>query len=148
MKPEPLLEIVSTDLAQIDAEAGVIRGVKILGRVSRNGREYSPQAMQQAARMYEGLAVNLNHAHAAEMPGATPAENRTVQRAVEEGFGWLEAVRLEPEGVFGDLHFLKEHPHAGLIIEAARRRPDRFGLSHHALGRVVRAKPGHQPGTV
>lgn len=120
-------EVTQAECAQVDRDAGVIRGVKILGRESRNGREYTPAALEQAARLYQGRAVNLNH-----------ARRHDEQRPVEAGIGWLEDVEVRPQGIFGDLHYLKSHPHAECLIEAALRNPRRFGLSHHAEGRVTR----------
>jgi hypothetical protein len=38
---------------RVDAQAGVIRGVKLLGLESRNGRTYLPDTLAQAARLYE-----------------------------------------------------------------------------------------------
>ena len=115
-------------VVQVDRDAGVIRGVKILGRVSANGREYSTPALHQAARCYEGLGVNMNH---------PDRSHPHLERPVQDGFGWLEGVEVKADGVYGDLHFLKSHAMAGPICEAAERRPDRFGLSHNATGNVV-----------
>ena len=113
---------------EIDREAGVIKGVKILGSASKNGREYSPQAMREAAAIYEGLGVNTNHPSR-----STP----NVSRTIEEGVGWLQNVTVKPEGVFGDMHVIKSHPLAESIFEVAERKPDRFGLSHNAAGECV-----------
>lgn len=128
MKLVPLLEITFSDTPQVDREAGVIRGVRILGRTSRNGREYSDAALKQAARFYERLGVNLNHPHRPQAEGA---------RDVQDGFGWLESIDVRDDGVYGDLHYFRAHPSANMIVEAAVRNPRRFGLSHHAEGRVV-----------
>jgi hypothetical protein len=128
MKQCPLLEITYSDAPRVDRDAGVIRGVRILGRVSRNGREYSPAALGQAARLYEGLGVNLNHPDRPQSPDT---------RAVEDGFGWLESIDIRADGVYGDLHYFRAHPQAEVIVEAAIRNPRRFGLSHHAEGSVV-----------
>lgn len=125
----PLFEVTYSDAPQVDSDAGVIRGVKILGRTSRNGREYSDAALHQAARFYEGLGVNLNH-RGQERTGG--------ERTVEEGLGWLQNIEVRPEGVFGNLHYFRSHQHANLLVEAAQRNPKRFGLSHHAEGRVER----------
>jgi hypothetical protein len=46
---------------RVDREAGVIRGVKVLGLESRNGRTYLPEALAQAAQLYEDAKVNVNH---------------------------------------------------------------------------------------
>jgi len=124
-----LWETTFSETPQVDREAGVIRGVKILGRTSRNQRVYAPGALHAAARLYEGLAVNVDHPH-----GRTPA----APRQVAEGLGWLSAIRVTDEGVYGDLHYLRSHPQAEMIVEAAERNPWRFGLSHNAEGRVVK----------
>lgn len=77
MQLTQLLEVTFSDSSQVDRDAGVIRGVRILGRSSRNGREYSDQALTQAARLYEGLGVNLNH------PDRPPAgAARTIEKAI------------------------------------------------------------------
>jgi hypothetical protein len=123
-----LFEITYSDAPQVDRESGVIRGVRILGRVSRNGREYSDAALQQAARLYEGLGVNLNHPERPQSDGT---------RDVEDGFGWLETIEVRGDGVYGNLHYFRAHPSADVIVEAATRNPRRFGLSHHAEGCVA-----------
>lgn len=121
-------ETYQTGQPVIDRAAGVIRGVKILGATSRNGRDYSPQALREAAAIYEGLGVNTNHPSR-----ATPHASRTV----EEGVGWLENVTVKPDGVYGDLFVIKSHPLANTLFEVAERKPNRFGLSHNAAGDVV-----------
>lgn len=110
---------------RVDREAGLIEGVRILGPSSKNGRHYSPRAMAEAARLYEGAPVNVDH----------PASERK-DRPLAEAFGWIRNVRQEPDGVYGDLHYLKSHPQAELVAEAAERNPNRIGLSHHAEGTV------------
>jgi hypothetical protein len=124
-----LLEITFSDTHTVDREAGVIRGVKVLGRESRNGREYSDRALHEAARHYEGIGVNLNH----------PDRRDThLERPVEAGFGWLEEVEVKCDGVYADLHYLRSHGQAAVLVEAAERNPRRFGLSHNAEGKVAR----------
>lgn len=110
---------------RVDREAGLIEGVRILGPDSKNGRKYSPRAMAEAAHLYEGAPVNVDH----------PATERK-DRPLAEAFGWIRNVRQEPDGVYGDLHYLKSHPQAELVAEAAERNPNRIGLSHHAEGTV------------
>ena len=44
----------------MDRDAGVIRGVKLLGWASANGREYLPAGVDPA--LYEGRVVNIDHA--------------------------------------------------------------------------------------
>lgn len=114
---------------KVDREAGIIRDVKILGQVSKNGREYATKAMQEAVKLYEGADVNVNHVDAKEKGS----------RSVLEGVGWLVGVHHDDKrnGVYGDLHLLKTHAVTPVLFEAAERRPERFGLSHHADGSVV-----------
>lgn len=114
----------SGDRMRVDEEAGVLRGVKVLGLHSRNGRRYLPEAVERARPLYEGRAVNVDHRRSASDP-----------RSSYDRFGWLESVRVEQGGLYADLHYLKSHPLAGPVVEAARRRPDLFGLSHDATGR-------------
>ncbi len=123
-----LLEYVAANPGKVDRDAGVIRSVKILGAVSKNGRQYSPQALREAATFYEGLGVNANH---------PSRETPNINRMVQEGVGWLENVTVKPDGVFGDMHVIKAHPLAGALFEVAERKPDRFGLSHNASGECV-----------
>jgi hypothetical protein len=126
---ETLIETVYSDSPKVDREAGVVSGVRILGASSKNGREYSEAAMQQAATIYEGLGVNVNH---------PDRKQASMERGVGDGIGWLSGVKYIPEqkAVVGDLNILKEHPLAGLLFEAAERNPKRFGLSHNAEGRM------------
>lgn len=116
-----------TSKPRINRDAGVIHDVKILGQTSRNGRQYSPKALREAAAFYEGIGVNTNH---------PSRQTPNVSRGVEEGVGWLESIQVKPDGVYGDLHVIKSHPLANTLFEIAERKPDRFGLSHNASGDV------------
>lgn len=128
-RTQNLTEQYQTDTTgRIDKANGIIRGVKILGAESRNGREYSPQALREAARLYEGVRVNLNHP-----PRSTPGASRDVR----DWIGELRKVRLTESGVYGDLYLISSHPHAAAVLEAASRFPTKFGLSHNADGESV-----------
>jgi hypothetical protein len=109
----------------IDKDAHVIRGVKILGRESRNGRVYTEQAMKDAVGLYEGCEVNIDH----------PAvEEATNERSMRDGIGRIVNARFEEDGVYGDLEYLETHDLASMLIERAERMPQSFGLSHNAEG--------------
>jgi hypothetical protein len=130
-----LLETVHGGDIKVDAEAGVIRGVKILGRESGNRgaggkpREYSRQAIRQAVKLYEGLPVHYDHPDR-KTPG--------VERSVRDRVGWLSNVRESQDGdIIGDMNYLKSDPSSGKLTEAAERRPELFGLSHNARGAEV-----------
>jgi hypothetical protein len=103
----------------VDREAGVIRGVKILGEQSKNGRRYSRAALEQAAGLYENIAVNPDHRE---------------DHGVFDAIGWIESPTIKPDGVYGDLHVEKAGPLANRIFERAERNPRAFGLSQDAEG--------------
>lgn len=120
---ESLFEQVTSAPARIDRAAGIIRGVKILGKESKNGRTYSPQAMREAASLYEGIRVNMNH------PSKEAIKS---SRGIQDWIGTLENVTVRDTGVYGDLVMLKSHPYTPAIMESAERYPTKFGLSHNA----------------
>jgi hypothetical protein len=122
-----LLETTFSESVAVDREAGVIRGVKILGKDSRNGRTYTGTAIAEAARLYEGSKVNVDH---------PPIDNPDAERSFVDGFGVLRGVTIREGDVFGDLHYLKSHPRAEMVAEAAERFPHSFGLSHNADGKT------------
>ncbi len=124
---EEIKESVYGDAPRVDKEAGIIHGVRILGKESKNGRTYSDSAMRDAARLYEGRKVNVDH------PGEKQQE-----RGFTEGIGELRNIRTEGDAIIGDLHYAKSHRDAPLVVEYAERFPKQFGLSHHADGRVSR----------
>lgn len=117
-----LIEHTSWASKSIDEEAGVIKGVKIIGKTSKNGREYSTKVLEAAKPKYEGLGINLDHQRG--------------NRRVSDGFGRLRSVELREDGLYGDLEYLKSHPYADQFIESAQRMPEQVGLSHSAEGKV------------
>ena len=130
-KRADLREVAVSEAVKVDAEAGIIRDVKIISPVSKNGRTYSVRALEQACKLYSGATVNLNH------------RDRT-GRNVEEGFGVISRPRVQGDGVYGDLEYLKSHPMAAVIVERAQRFPNTFGLSHDAVGEVTAGKNGDE----
>ncbi len=128
-----LIEITQSDL-RVDKEAGVIRGVKILGRTSKNGRTYPDRTMRAATGLYEGLGAFVNH---------PPRSAPDTERRVEDRVGWFEAVHVTSDGMYGDLHVLTTHSMAGPLFEAAQRNPRLIGLSHNAAGRERRDGKTH-----
>lgn len=118
---------------KVDRDAGIIYGVKVLGLESDNGRTYLPEAAEAAVPLYEGVHVNIDHPTDAN---GNPKPTRT--RSSYDRFGKLQNARfVEGQGIFADLAYLKAHPMADRICEAAERMPDTFGLSHNADGDEV-----------
>lgn len=115
----------------VDRVNGVIRGVKLLGWTSRNGRRYTRGAGRDAVRLYEGVAVNMDHGERADTP-----------REIARQIGVIRAVREEAAGVFGDLHYITTHPYGPAIGERAERFPESFGMSHAVEAKGKRGSDG------
>ena len=113
----------------VEREAGIIRGVKILGLESRNGRVYPAGVLEQARALYEGAKVNVNH----------PKGNPLGPRDYQDRIGVIRNVRSMGEaGLFGDLHFNPRHGLAAQLEWDARNAPENVGLSHNVLARTAR----------
>jgi hypothetical protein len=114
---------------RVDRSAGVIRGVKILGLRSRNGREYLPEALSRAAALYEGAKVNVNH----------PKGSAAAPRDYQDRIGVVRGVEVRAgEGLFGDLHFNPKHALAEQLIWDAEHAPENVGFSHNVQARTSR----------
>jgi hypothetical protein len=114
---------------RVDRRAGVIRGVKVLGLESRNGRTYLPEALAQAARLYEDAKVNVNH----------PKGNPTGPRDYQDRIGTIRQVTVHPgEGLFGDFFFNPKHALAEQLMWDAEHAPENVGFSHNVEARVGR----------
>jgi hypothetical protein len=109
---------------RIDRQAGILHGVKVLGEVSLNGQRYARAALENARQLYEGTRVYIDH---------PDRHSPNVERSLGDQVGWLQNVRLESDGLYGDLHFVKSHPMAAFVCEMAERAPGKFGLSHNAV---------------
>lgn len=114
---------------RIDAEAGVLRGVKVLGLTSRNGRVYPADTLLKAMPLYEGAKVNVNH----------PAGSPTGPRDYRDRMGVMRNVTAQPEtGLFADFHFNPKHPLAEQLAWDARHAPENVGFSHNVEAKVAR----------
>ena len=114
---------------RVDRDSGVLRGVKILGLKSRNGRSYLPEALEKAAALYENAKVNVNH------PKGHPASPRDYQ----DRLGQIRDVQWRAdEGLFGDLHFNPKHALAEQLAWDAEHAPENVGFSHNVEVRVGR----------
>lgn len=117
------------------AEKGVIRGVKIIGHISKNGggRRYTESALKQAVGLYEGAKVYLNHPK-----GEGDRDARDV-------LGHFEGVVAKPDGLYGDLYHFESHEFAPRLQEAVtnKKLANNIGMSHNATGKMSR-KDGKQ----
>ncbi|MBI2826714.1 MAG: hypothetical protein HYX69_18740 [Planctomycetia bacterium] len=128
---EPLVEFIDSRALslRVDREAGVIRGVKVLGLESQNGRSYLAEALAAAVGLYEGAKVNVNH------PKSLPGAPRDYQDRI--GSIRNAAVRTG-EGLFADLHFNPRHALAGQLAWDAEHAPENVGFSHNVLAKTAR----------
>lgn len=115
---------------QVDNEASVIRGVKILGAVSRNQRTYAEGVMQRAIPLYEGIKVNINH----------PKGSADQPRDYRDRFGILENVHFRDNGIYADLKFNPKHNIAEQFVWDAQNAPGNVGLSHNIEARTKRGE--------
>jgi hypothetical protein len=115
---------------RVDRAAGVIRGVKLLGLSSRNGRRYRENALVEAAGLYEGAKVNINH------PKGHPLSPRDYQ----DRLGVVRGVQFRAgDGLFGDLHFNPKHAISEQLVWDAEHAPHNVGMSHNVLARTSRS---------
>lgn len=114
---------------RVDAGRGVLRGVKLLGLRSRNGRRYEEGALAKSIGLYEGAKVNVNH----------PARDPLAPRDYRDRLGVVRNVRMEAgAGLFGDLHYNPSHTLAEQLAWDAEHAPENVGLSHNVLARTRR----------
>lgn len=112
---------------RIDKEAGIVRGVKILGPESAHGYRYTQECMRNAVPLYEGKAVNVDHPEDRKKLGAS--------RSYRDRFGKLfNAEYREGKGVFGDFKYNKGHVLAPQFEYDVENDPSNLGLSHNASG--------------
>ncbi len=126
---ENIREIVQSTNLSVDRQAGVIRGVRILGPNSKNRRLYTEAAIAKGRELYEGRPVNANH------PSRSAPDS---PRQIQDRIGWLKNVVIADGGYNGDLNVLNAHPFTPAILEAAERNPRLFGLSHNVEARTRR----------
>lgn len=123
-----LVESQSASSLRVDRDKGIIYGVKVLGNKSKRGREYPQPVVNRDIRNYEGAKVNIDH------PVEVNGKPIMGTRSVKSRFGKLQNTRtIEGQaGGYADLKYLKSHPLAELICEAAESMEDAFALSHVA----------------
>lgn len=133
-----LQESIVGGFNRIDREAGIIYGVRIIGTQSRNkGRVYPMPLLRRKKHLYESSRVNINHVR--RDPKMPPPE-----RPFDDFWGELKNIQEDEKGLFGDLHFLREHEKTPKILEAAERFPNKFGLSHDARGEEIETAGGRE----
>lgn len=121
---------------QVDREQGIIRGVKVIGFESKNGRFYTPEALRSAVAKYEGAKVNIDH---------PPATEPNRPRGVADRIGVLKNAQFrEGAGIFADFHFNPKHSLAEQIAWDAEHNPSAIGFSHNAMVQQGKRQNGRQ----
>lgn len=110
--------------ATVDRQANIIRGVKILGLTSQNGRNYLPETLRRALSLYEAAPVYFNH----------PPKNSTADRPYEDRFGETCNVRLTESGIYGDVKFNPKHPRAEQVLFDIENNTSKVGFSPDHYG--------------
>lgn len=131
MSYEQITEFVADSRGvKLGIEEGVLRGVKILGMESANGRSYPKETIARAISLYEGAKVNVDHAIGD--PGKP--------RSYGDRMGLIENVRLgEGEaGLFADFRFNPQHAIAEQLKWDAEHAPQNVGFSHNVLAKTSR----------
>lgn len=109
-----------------EADDGILRGCKLVGLVSSNGRRYKPEALRNAIPKYEGAVVNIDHVEEGK---------DSVQRKLNDRFGRISNVTFRNgEGLFGDVRINPHHPMAEQVKWWARNDEGAAGFSHVAEG--------------
>ena len=129
MSHELLTEFTDSRGVQLGVEEGLLRGVKILGLESANGRSYPKVTAARAVALYEGAKVNVNHA---VVPGQA--------RGYADRIGLIENVRLGDgdSGLFADFRFNPKHSMAEQLKWDAQNNPSAVGFSHNVLAKTTR----------
>ncbi|MFN3161569.1 MAG: hypothetical protein ACE37I_19835 [Rubinisphaera brasiliensis] len=111
--------------SQVDRSERLVRNVALAGLESRNGYRYSEASLREAAKLYEGKPVFLDHAR----PGVRPQE-----RSTRDLVGAIENVRFDAGRLRGDIDVLDtESGRTFLALAAAEHGA--VGMSHVVLAR-------------
>lgn len=109
----------------VDREEGMIRGVKLCSKHSKNNREYTRNALEDLTKLYEYLPIRIDHDEKGYLKTVG-----SVQKT--------EMNRIEYE-IRGDISLNKGHPAYDQIMEDAEHRPHLLKLSHEIPARGYQA---------
>lgn len=116
-------------------EGNVISNVALLGAASKNGRTYTKDAMQDAARLYQGVRIYPDHPSYNDLTG-------TGNRKFEDLMGQIRNTRVSGDRVRGDVVLISAHPAGERLKTFAVEAPDLVGFSHRAEGEGRQAEDG------
>jgi hypothetical protein len=130
---ERILEFVESQPTRIDAGAGVIRGVKVLGPKSANGpphhNEYPLEMRQKSVGLFNGSRVFIGH---------PPRGEAGQTRPYQDAMGVIRDVAERGDGLYGTWHFPPKHVLAPSICWDAANNPSGLGFSINATAGKIR----------
>ncbi|MBD3673481.1 MAG: hypothetical protein HUJ26_08135 [Planctomycetaceae bacterium] len=110
---------------EVDAASRWIRNIALAGRDSRNGYQYSQEALTDAVQLYEHKPVFLDHAERLTKP---------FERSTRDLVGSIVNARFEGDRIRGDIRVLDtEAGRTFLALAEAEQTP--VGMSHVVLAR-------------
>ena len=127
--------------AESNVSGSVIHNVKLLGKLSKNKRTYSEQALKDAVRLYENVPVYFDHPTDKEM------RERKGVRSVRDIAGKIRNPRRGADGIRGDVQLIDMAEAGGFnpkafVTALAEQMPEMVGFSHRASGKITRGKDG------
>jgi len=127
----PGTDIVESDTFEAAAEQtteGVVRGAKLLGLRSRNGRSYDTPGVRKAAPgLLIGARIFIDH-----------PDDPTKPRSYRDAFGVVESCDyVAGKGHFGQIKYNPKHPLAEQFAWDVKNNPSGLGMSVNA--RVIYA---------
>ena len=131
MKPEHLALLVPLQEAQLDAPQRDVAVTVLRQGMSRNGRYFTPQALQDVAQQIDGLKAFADH--------PSPAGDSIHKpRSVRDVVGFYREPRLEGDRVRATLHIFSSADWLWSLVQEAVElgRPDVLGLSIDSLASV------------
>ena len=116
----------------VDRAASTVANVKLMGRFSKNGREFTDKAMRDAYSLSEGAKINVNH-----------LKDLTAPRDYGDRFGSVLSRTLEADGIVGTVKVNAKHPLAEQFFWDAEHAPEHCGFSIvYAPGKTSRTTGG------
>lgn len=130
----------ATSKIEVDTERGVIRNVKLLGWESKN-----PASVLRLSRTEFGAALDEPYSYSSrDAAVALPYYDRVqvfedhptddMERSVRTLVGETSNPRIEVDGIYGDICYLRETETGRRLAEVAQRMPHQLGCSHVATG--------------
>jgi len=128
---ENILEYADSRGVEIEVgtgdRSGVLKGVKVLGLVSKNGRRYPKLTLESARELYESSKVNVDHPPQGNAP-----------RRYGDRIGILKGVEVKQDGLYADFFFNPKHALAEQLTWDAEHAPENVGFSHNVQAKTRR----------